>query len=642
MGTRAKWRSIGSALAVSAACVIAGCGADTPDDGSTGNAEVVASDRQLVIAEDITVLAEHPDTLRELEARGLDLGSRLVGAKLANNAGFAASPEGASLIAAVEKDVADVRQQDKLAGVGMQFDHRAFDASWLRSKEGSFQLVAVANRMDRRHANPDACGEIHLVYRLGYTNKIATSRLPMTLMVVYPQPKGEGGCSEVASRWLSLSGSTPAEKADALTRGPHVSVGTGQAGPLSNLPLAPKVEMNFQLVRWPSATRKDMGGHAEYSLRVFARGDGKLAPVKLDNTLRTDLDADETAKLASWVAENLPAIDHGTAQLPAAFLAERAISVSPKGLARAQNRPYAIALGKDGAGLGDLPLDGLSLVRSKAALVRRLDTMSCNGCHQSQGIAGFHVVGHDRLEQTPSNALVEGISAHTREQLAFRKADLTQLGASKDKTAELAPLPFAERAEGRSPFALDGRYGAACGLGDPGFAKWTCAPGLTCADVDGDDVGICVTGGKTRKIGEACEAARVTFSADPHADKVEDMTTTACSLPNGAGGHCVRSDGGFPNGMCGGSCAKVGKVDGGAICAPGVPTGFNECIAKLQPFEGCSQDGKPAYRLACNAGTPCGPDYVCSVVPGAPPGTGACIPPYFVFQVRVDGHLVGN
>jgi hypothetical protein len=38
---------------------------------------------------------------------------------------------------------------------------------------------------------------------------------------------------------------------------------------------------------------------------------------------------------------------------------------------------------------------------------------------------------------------------------------------------------------------------------------------------------------------------------------------------------------------------------------------------------------------ACDADQPCRDDYLCALTPA---GKGACLPPYFVFQMRVDGH----
>jgi len=455
------------------------------------------------------------------------------------------------------------------------------------------------------------------------------------VMLVYPQAKQNGSCATTAAKWLGTKTATtiPA-KVDALVAGPLQAASTA---------LAPQVEMNFQLVRWPSTTRMDMGGHAEYSLRVFKHEGQTLTPVLLENTPKKDLDADAKAALAKWVGENVAGIDKGTAKIPPVIdgheiLSETAISVSPKGLARAQNRPFAVILGKDGASVGDVDLAGLSLVKSKAALVRRLDTMSCNGCHQSQGIAGFHVVGHDRQEMDDINALVQGVSAHAREQVAFRKKDLASVAGGNPT---LAPLPFAERSVGSDAFEVDGGYGAACGLGDIGFADWKCGAGFKCSDINGDQVGMCVTE-EVRMPGEACEESDTSFTADPHKDKVTNMKVVACK----GGARCVRSGGdpgGFPTGMCGGSCAKVGQLGAdGEICAQAVPGGFNACIGACKPFAECAAGGPRAVRKACSATNPCGQDYVCSAVPDAPAGIGACLPPYFIFQARVDGDLFGN
>ncbi|MBX3226895.1 MAG: hypothetical protein KIT84_34005 [Labilithrix sp.] len=625
-----------------ATAAVAGC-ATTEAEEVAGTEDAVSSG--LLIEEDTSLLVEHPETLKALEAGGFDLGSRLTGAAMTNNVAFAASEEGKSIIAAVEQDVATAKAGDRQLGVGMAFSHRAFDARWLASKEARFELVAVANRLDRRHASAETdgtgCGEVHLVYRLAYANPQGVSRLPMTLMLVYPQIGENGSCTKTAQKWLATkSASTFAAKADAVA-----------AGPLAALPkLAPKVETNFQLVRWPSTTRTDMGGHAEYSLRVFSRSDDApgLAPVYLENTPREDLDDAAKAALAKWVAANVDEIDKGTAQIPLELegqriLAETAISVSPKGLARAQNRPFASLFGRDGAAFADAKLDGLELVKSKAALVRRLDTMACNGCHQSQGIAGFHVVGHDRAEMDDINALIQGVSAHAREQVSFRRQDLVAVAGG---SAELGAIPFAERNPNSGAFAVEGGYGSACGLGDPGFATWTCGEGFKCSDINGEQVGMCVTNGRARKGGEACEESTTTFDANPHKDKVREMKVVACSLPSGGAGRCVRSGGdpgGFPTGMCGGSCGKTGEVFAdGSICGVAVPSGFNACVGAGKPFAQCASGGPKALRKKCSATEPCGQDYVCSAVPGAPAGVGACLPPYFIFQARVDGHNVGR
>jgi hypothetical protein len=605
---------------------LAACASET-EDASEGEEDLggVSEDaltggrRTLAINEDPSVLVEHPETLAALEQKGFDLGSRLSGAAFADNRAFGASTEGKALVAAIDADVATAMRSDSSLGVGMAHVHRAFDTKWLRSSEAKFELVAVTNRMDLRFKDASGCGELHLVYRLAYKNATGASRLPMTIMLVYPQAREGAACGGVAQRWLSLpKGGAPDARAQALASGPLAR---------AKATLASKIEIGFQKTRWPSSVRPDMGGHAEYGLRVFTRTASGLTHVPLENTPRTDLNADEKKALAQWVGANIPAIENGTAIVPSTFLAFETTSVAPKELARAANRPFAQLFGKEGEGLGALA------GTSRPELVRRLDTMSCNGCHQSRSVAGFHILGNDRADMSVINALVDGISPHTRELVGFRKRDLESVGRSAGATPAVPKFPFAERGESK------GGPNAACGLGGM-FPGWTCAPGLVCSDVSGDDVGLCVTR-DARDVGQACEESTVSFNPIASSDKNTGIAIKACSGATGAP-RCNKSSGGFPNGLCSGPCATPGKVDGNGICGVAVPEGFNECVGAGRPFERCIAGGSKQLRRACDTTHPCGPDYVCAAVPNGPASTGACLPTYFMFQVRVDGHLVGN
>lgn len=85
-----------------------------------------------------------------------------------------------------------------------------------------------------------------------------------------------------------------------------------------------------------------------------------------------------------------------------------------------------------------------------------------------------------------------------------------------------------------------------------------------------------------------------------------------------------RCDAGDPNAVCG----RIAILDG-----------FNRCLAARQPFDAClRQHSRPCALRACSAENPCREDYICAQAEGAPAGSGACIPPYFLFQMRVDGH----
>jgi hypothetical protein len=88
--------------------------------------------------------------------------------------------------------------------------------------------------------------------------------------------------------------------------------------------------------------------------------------------------------------------------------------------------------------------------------------------------------------------------------------------------------------------------------------------------------------------------------------------------------------------MCAGSCSELPD---GAVCG-GIPllVEFNGCLARGLPFDRCILDNtRPGALAACGFHAPCRDDYVCAKLPD---GGGACLPPYFLFQLRVDGHAM--
>lgn len=571
---------------------------------STTDAAIGASDDDVAEAlEDdrAPLLVKDPRTLVALEEAGFSF-SKVVRAN-----------QFEVITAAVTQDIDLLKRQDPKAGVGVELPHRLFDTRWFTSKETRFELVGVVNRLDRKHVA--ACGELRLIYRLAYTAKRTASRLPMTVNVVFPQADDGQACQTVAQKWLDARSGT----AGALV-----------AGPLAHLPPIASIEINLQSVRWPSGERPEFGGHAEYILRVFHVDGDAVTPAPLENTPRSNLDDSEKAELQAWVADNLAKIDDGTAIVPEKFLASKAISVGPAGGARDANRPWT-RLFPDAAAFAGLPLSDTQQVKSAAALVRRLDTMTCNGCHQTRAVAGFHLLGEDRDPTLRANALAIGRSPHFEGELDWR-SDL--LNAVASKSAFTAPRPFAEHTSG------DHKYGAHCGLGDPGFASWTCDAGLECLDVHHDVVGTCSPA--TAPVGDACEVGTVTKSPNPRLDHVTNVHQLACN--DGRGAHCNPTSMGFPDGMCRLDCSAdaIGQVVEDTICGE-IPsaTGLTACLAENRPFNDCiATTSAPAFLRMCDRSNPCRDDYACARVRNGPSGVGACMPPYFAFQARVDGHLL--
>jgi hypothetical protein len=333
-------------------------------------------------------------------------------------------------------------------------------------------------------------------------------------------------------------------------------------------------------------------------------------------------DRRKAAEVKRWIRENLVAIDQGIAVLPDALSAMQAVSVTPRGSSRRANRPYRqMFLAKEFA---DVDFSKLKTVKSPEALIRRLDEQTCAGCHQTRTIAGFHMLGQDGPDVVAGNALAVSSSPHVLEERARRERILRALAAGK--TPDWS-RPFAERSV-RAP----GGYGDRCGLGDAGFAHWTCAQGLTCKPYDDpkDDavLGVCLAAAP--EVGDPCQFAAIRPHADPRRDRQERAQAITCA----DGAVCNSNQVGFPGGMCTNDCAsKAPHVVCGAIA---LLTPFNNCLARGEPFSTCiGTHVSPAGLRACDDARPCRDDYICAKTKN---GGSACIPPYFLFQLRVDGH----
>jgi len=591
--------------------VTTAAGCSTPSAPAPTPASPTATPAAPAVADAAALAAIAPAAERDEVVMLTDLA---VLAEIDKGVGFAARVDAAAWDGIAEVLAGDVRaagKADRDAGVGVRgHSHRLFDARWL--DEPRFALAGVASRIERTPLG--GCGRVAFLYRLRH----AGSPLPLAGRRHCPGADDGAGCRTVAKTWRPATGLSPEAQARWLLRD----------GALAHLGDVATVQVNLQLVRWPSAVRPDLGGHAEYLLRTFKRDGARFIAAPVDNVpdvARIRRDKTLRAELLAWIRDRdtLGKVDVGWVQLPVKFLADRAISVAPRGFARRANRPFRQLVSPDE--LSDIRFDGLRTVRSAEALLRRLDQPGCAGCHQARTIAGFHLLGEDQPGMVAANALAVPVSGHVLDEVARRKAIVHDLatGAEPDWRR-----PFAERGSDGA-----GGWGSRCGLGDPGFADWTCGAGLVCdrydAPTDDAAVGVCVP--SAPQVGDLCEPGAVTANADPHRDSIPRRGTRACA----EGQVCNRTAVGFPGGMCTAQCDALPAE--GACGAIAVLTPFNQCLARREPFATClAENVSPAGLRACDAARPCREDYICAR--GATPGQGVCIPPYFLFQLRVDGH----
>jgi hypothetical protein len=384
-------------------------------------------------------------------------------------------------------------------GVGDGFDFQLFDRTLLYSAETRFVLAGIVNRMDRTFAAEASCGEIRLVYRLTRLNKAAGDdasppRLPMTLNLVL-KAKGEGStitCSEIAGRWLTAPlGGMLSTNDGALDLIGHENID--------------RIETNLQIAHAPKSSVRDF--RTDYLLKVFRydRQARVFAEAPMENQIdRARLLADDGLKreFRAWLLDpvNLAAFDRGTALIPEKFLATGAIAPTPVGFDPSDLEPEFGLVQGEGAVFSEADVvaalrkaveGGVKLqnIRSPAGFERRLNDVTCSGCHQTRGIGGFHFPGVDWMADRPSNSTVVPASPHFFGDQVRRRDILVSL---RDGRPPDYSRGFASRPQLRGSTELAGTnyydgWGAHCYVqgkpaagNDGSFRDWTCAEGLSC------------------------------------------------------------------------------------------------------------------------------------------------------------------
>jgi hypothetical protein len=107
----------------------------------------------------------------------------------------------------------------------------------------------------------------------------------------------------------------------------------------------------------------------------------------------------------------------------------------------------------------------------------------------------------------------------------------------------------------------------------------------------------------------------------------------------GSGQKCWNNLSGIPLGACVASCSEL---DVSGVCGDALDVdGYQECLRAKRPVEDCQAEF--VYRVglrACDVNTPCRQDFVCARSGNPDKGKGVCIPPYFVFPLRLDGYPI--
>lgn len=385
-------------------------------------------------------------------------------------------------------------------GVGSAFEVQLFDRAALFSERSHFALAGIVNRMDRAYLAPDSCGEIRLIYRLIDDAGESPARLPMTLTIVLRARAEDAAasCADLARRWLAAGklAAGGAEFAAALVApgGPLADIARGQID---------RIETNLQIAHVPKSATSAF--RTDYLMKLFRfdRDTKTFVEAPLENQLdarRLVADAELGTAFKQWLLEprQLAEFDRGTVLIPERFLAKVAIAATPAGFGRLDLQPAHALVEPRGAapalfGDGDIidalqraSQSGVALqnIRSVAGFARRLNDITCAGCHQTRGIGGFHFPGADA-----GPGAVAGSPLFFGDQV--RRRDIVT--AMADARPPDFSRGFSDRPQTRGTRTLLGTqyydgWGATCyrpgAAGrDASFRDWTCAEGLSCEAV---------------------------------------------------------------------------------------------------------------------------------------------------------------
>lgn len=466
---------------------------------------------------------------------------------------------------AIDRDIdayADRHRAD-LASQPRDADDRSrlqlFDRDLLYSAHARFVLAGIVNRMDRAFVSPETCGEIRLIYRLVRTEPRADepARLPMTLNVVLAAanpadvaPSRDAACAEVARRWLAMRDETQ-------TGAALVSRLTEADGPLALLQPSQliRIELNLQVGHQPKSETHAF--RTDYLMKVFQydQTTRRFDEAPLEDQIDRDrilADAKLRAEFAEWLLQpkHLSAFDRGTVLVPEKFLARSVIASTPVGFVKSNMQPElglvesssadkqsAFSARDVVAALKKAADNGVAFenIRSVAGFERRLNDITCAGCHQTRGIGGFHFPGADWVSSASTPVANVPASPHFIGDQP-RRRDILQ--AFRDGHAPDFSRGFSGRPQLRGDTALLGTeyydgWGAHCydaraqDAKDRSFQSWTCAKGLSCqvigeagrSEHTSEHMGMCFVGSSAGEYGD--ERRRAGLKATRPSDRAK-------------------------------------------------------------------------------------------------------------------------
>ncbi len=347
----------------------------------------------------------------------------------------------------------------------------------------------------------------------------------MTLNIVL-KAKGDAAaisCAEIARRWLAMA-ELPLDGADLAIKL------MSEGGPLELIrpENIDRIETNLQIAHVPKSELHDF--RTDYLLKVFHYDPQSRITVEapLENQIdRERILTDQTLgqEFKTWLLDpkHLSELDRGTVLIPDKFLKSSAVAPTPVGFVRSSLQPaFGLVEGDDAgepvfkqndivAALKKAAERGIGFenIRSPAGFERRLNDMTCAGCHQTRGIGGFHFPGVDWMAAKPSNSTIVPGSPHFFGDQVRRRDIVTAFrdGRRPDFSRGFSDRPQLRGSKELAGTEYDDGWGAHCyqqhanaADNDRSFRAWNCAAGLACQTMGDADkssrMGMCFVGSR--------------------------------------------------------------------------------------------------------------------------------------------------
>jgi hypothetical protein len=419
-----------------------------------------------------------------------------------------------------------------------------------------------------------------MIYRLGQEGGKSPERtfLPMTLMFVFSMQKNSS--APFCDPW------NVAAKREVLE-----NISSGRK-------IFDRVEVNLLLSHWSFSGVEPLSEQSRYLLRVFKLmgSPRRLVPALLENTPDTKKIKSDSVLLAQfedWAySEKVTAeADNGFLNLPDKFSAEKAISISPYASSQIGNAPFS-----------DLLADKNRLSRK---VIERLDSLSCQGCHQIRSIAGFHFPGVENTQGQIGEKFA--VSAHFESIQSWR-----QIERQSDVFIKLPDL-----------YRLtQGSMGDSCQ--ESGDKPQLCGTGFVCdtkhAGYSFSRRGQCIP--SERRIGSVCDPAEVSAKEGDIGAYYKEIPLESCR----ENGFCAFGKAGFPGGYCSEYCTHSSdKTDCFSVPLLGP---FTECVERSGDHDHCARLHSVSARMQiCTKQSDCRTDYSC-VLAGR--DSAICAPNYLI------------